>query len=138
MSIINPKVNNNDITPLSLTFCPLSLSLSRSRLLFPYYPKSSPCLSLNSKNRSLRSTAMEMPSISSAPRTVEDIFKDYSGRRVGIVRALTTGNLLPPKKIPSFLPIYSSTPDSSPIWFQMWRNSTANAIQVIWVRFVQI
>ncbi|XP_020267961.1 PHD finger protein ALFIN-LIKE 2-like [Asparagus officinalis] len=32
---------------------------------------------------------MEMPSISSAPRTVEDIFKDYSGRRNGIVRALT-------------------------------------------------
>ncbi|KAJ6803669.1 PHD finger protein ALFIN-LIKE 2-like [Iris pallida] len=32
---------------------------------------------------------MEMPSISSAPRTVEEIFKDYSGRRSGIVRALT-------------------------------------------------
>ncbi|KAJ6812511.1 PHD finger protein ALFIN-LIKE 2-like [Iris pallida] len=32
---------------------------------------------------------MEMPSISSAPRTVEEIFKDYSCRRSGIVRALT-------------------------------------------------
>ncbi|KAL5710221.1 phytoene dehydrogenase AL-1 [Ranunculus cassubicifolius] len=32
---------------------------------------------------------MEMAPISSAPRTVEDIFKDYSGRRTGIIRALT-------------------------------------------------
>ncbi|XP_042459714.1 PHD finger protein ALFIN-LIKE 2-like isoform X3 [Zingiber officinale] len=32
---------------------------------------------------------MELGSISSAPRTVEEIFKDYSGRRAGIVRALT-------------------------------------------------
>ncbi|GFY82110.1 alfin-like 2 [Actinidia rufa] len=32
---------------------------------------------------------MEMPSISSSPRTVEEIFKDYSGRRTGVVRALT-------------------------------------------------
>ncbi|KAI8540105.1 hypothetical protein RHMOL_Rhmol09G0236300 [Rhododendron molle] len=32
---------------------------------------------------------MEMPSISSSPRTVEEIFKDYSARRAGVVRALT-------------------------------------------------
>lgn len=32
---------------------------------------------------------MEMAPISSPPRTVEDIFKDYSGRRNGIIRALT-------------------------------------------------
>ncbi|XP_057979677.1 PHD finger protein ALFIN-LIKE 1-like [Malania oleifera] len=32
---------------------------------------------------------MEMHSISSSPRTVEDIFKDYSARRTGVVRALT-------------------------------------------------
>lgn len=32
---------------------------------------------------------MEMAPISSPPRTVEDIFKDYSGRRTGIIRALT-------------------------------------------------
>ncbi|KAF5959668.1 hypothetical protein HYC85_000877 [Camellia sinensis] len=32
---------------------------------------------------------MEMPSISSSPRTVEEIFKDYCGRRAGVVRALT-------------------------------------------------
>ncbi|CAL9199813.1 unnamed protein product [Musa hybrid cultivar] len=32
---------------------------------------------------------MEVGSISSAPRTVEEIFKDYSSRRAGIVRALT-------------------------------------------------
>lgn len=36
---------------------------------------------------------MEMASISSSPRTVEEIFKDYSGRRTGIVRALTYGTL---------------------------------------------
>ncbi|XP_008793213.1 PHD finger protein ALFIN-LIKE 2 [Phoenix dactylifera] len=33
---------------------------------------------------------MEVGSISSAPRTVEEIFKDYGGRRAAIVRALTT------------------------------------------------
>ncbi|KAJ0695152.1 putative chromatin regulator PHD family [Helianthus annuus] len=32
---------------------------------------------------------MEMAAISSSPRTVEEIFKDYSARRAGIVRALT-------------------------------------------------
>ncbi|THU60546.1 hypothetical protein C4D60_Mb07t13920 [Musa balbisiana] len=32
---------------------------------------------------------MEVGPISSAPRTVEEIFKDYSSRRAGIVRALT-------------------------------------------------
>ncbi|KAJ0978251.1 hypothetical protein J5N97_013725 [Dioscorea zingiberensis] len=32
---------------------------------------------------------MEMSSISSTPRTVEEIYKDYSGRRSAIVRALT-------------------------------------------------
>lgn len=32
-----------------------------------------------------------MPSISSNPKTVEEIFKDYSSRRSGIVRALTHG-----------------------------------------------
>ncbi|KAK2985971.1 hypothetical protein RJ640_028289 [Escallonia rubra] len=31
---------------------------------------------------------MEMASISSSPRTVEEIFKDYSSRRAGIIRAL--------------------------------------------------
>ena len=35
---------------------------------------------------------MEMASISSSPRTVEEIFKDYSGRRGGILRALTHGH----------------------------------------------
>nr|GMC90105.1 PHD finger protein ALFIN-LIKE 1-like isoform X1 [Ipomoea batatas] len=30
-----------------------------------------------------------MASISSSPRTVEEIFKDFSARRAGIVRALT-------------------------------------------------
>jgi len=30
--------------------------------------------------------------VSSNPRSVEEIFKDFSGRRVGLVRALTSGN----------------------------------------------
>lgn len=34
-----------------------------------------------------------MASVSSSPRTVEEIFKDYSARRGGIVRALTDGTL---------------------------------------------
>jgi len=34
---------------------------------------------------------MEM---AASPRTVEEIFKDYSGRRAGVVRALTYGTLL--------------------------------------------
>lgn len=34
-----------------------------------------------------------MASISASPRTVEDIFKDYSARRTGLVRALTYGDL---------------------------------------------
>jgi hypothetical protein len=31
--------------------------------------------------------------VSSAPRTVEDIYKDYAARRAGLVRALTSGNV---------------------------------------------
>lgn len=34
-----------------------------------------------------------MASVSSGPRTVEEIFKDYSARRAGIIRALTHGTL---------------------------------------------
>jgi hypothetical protein len=33
-------------------------------------------------------------SISSNPRTVEEVFVDYRGRRTAIVRALTTGKKL--------------------------------------------
>lgn len=36
---------------------------------------------------------MDMAAITSSPRTVEEIFKDYSARRSGIVRALTFGML---------------------------------------------
>ena len=32
--------------------------------------------------------------MAASPRTVEEIFKDYSGRRAGVVRALTYGTLL--------------------------------------------
>lgn len=35
--------------------------------------------------------------VSANPRTVEDIFKDYSGRRAGLVRALTAGNTTFPR-----------------------------------------
>lgn len=37
---------------------------------------------------------MEMASISSTPPSVEEIFKDYSGRRAGIIRALSFGTFL--------------------------------------------
>ncbi|KAF3667494.1 PHD finger protein ALFIN-LIKE 1 [Capsicum annuum] len=44
-----------------------------------------------------------MASISSSPRTVEEIFKDYNARRTGIIRALTNdveefSNLCDPEK----------------------------------------
>lgn len=35
-----------------------------------------------------------MASVSSSPRTVEEIFKDFSARRGGIIRALTYGSFL--------------------------------------------
>lgn len=55
------------------------------------------CLeSLESKRCVSISDAMEMASISSSPRTVEEIFKDYSGRRAGVVRALTYGTRIFP------------------------------------------
>lgn len=28
------------------------------------------------------------------PRTVEEVFRDFKGRRAGLIKALTTGNLL--------------------------------------------
>ena len=50
-----------------------------------------------------------MASISSSPCIAEDIFKDYSGRHGGIVRALTHGNSIcnpnpsfNPQKFPIF------------------------------------
>ncbi|RRT59744.1 hypothetical protein B296_00006423 [Ensete ventricosum] len=80
---------------------------------------------------------MEVGSISSAPRTVEEIFKDYSSRRAGIVRALTHGSL------PLFFPlalsddvanvgvvILSLTSLMAPCWSQMSTSSTPSAIPV--------
>ena len=32
------------------------------------------------------------------PRTVEEVFRDFKGRRAGIIKALTTGFCLFPKK----------------------------------------
>jgi hypothetical protein len=33
------------------------------------------------------------------PRTVEEVFRDFKGRRAGIIRALTTGRLLIHSKV---------------------------------------
>jgi len=62
---------------------------------------------------------MEMAGpVSSAPRTVEDIYKDYAGRRAGLVRALTSGNVednpspsLPYSPSPSAILARASSPD---------------------------
>jgi hypothetical protein len=44
---------------------------------------------------------MEMApaTISANPRTVEEIFKDFSARRAGLVRALTSGNNRSPSRL---------------------------------------
>lgn len=76
---------------------------------------------------------MEMASISSSPRTVEEIFKDYSGRRAGIVRALTYGTLSPLS-----LSLESQFVKILPFEFQMSRTFTDSVIQVIFQVFVGI
>jgi hypothetical protein len=35
---------------------------------------------------------MEGASVSTNPRTVEEVFKDFKGRRAGMLKALTSGN----------------------------------------------
>lgn len=90
---------------------------------------------------------MEMAGpVSSAPRTVEDIYKDYAGRRAGLVRALTSGNVedttahslpyspsLPFSRAP-LRRISRLTPFRFPLvgccCLQMWTSSTACATQV--------
>lgn len=37
---------------------------------------------------------MEGASMPSNPRTVEEVFKDYKGRRAGMLNALTTGKVV--------------------------------------------
>jgi hypothetical protein len=37
------------------------------------------------------SASMERASVSTNPRTVEEVFKDYKGRRAGMLKALTAG-----------------------------------------------
>lgn len=37
---------------------------------------------------------MEGASMAVNPRTVEEVFKDYKGRRAGMLKALTTGKVL--------------------------------------------
>ncbi|WOL06882.1 hypothetical protein Cni_G15616 [Canna indica] len=56
---------------------------------------------------------MEVGSISSAPRTVEEIFRDYGGRRAGIVRALTHGLAPPPFLSCSFFDLLDDNDDAS-------------------------
>lgn len=94
---------------------------------------------------------MEMApaTISANPRTVEEIFKDFSARRTGLVRALTSGdNRSPPPRLPrsTCSPCIDLTLRSllasSPV--QKWRISTPTATQVsetdlppsccVWVR----
>lgn len=60
------------------------ITLSKNTYLGSYPHK-------NPISRSLSRSLMEMASVSSNPRTVEEIFKDFSGRRNGIIRALTYG-----------------------------------------------
>ncbi len=38
------------------------------------------------------SETMEGASVSTNPRTVEEVFKDFKGRRAGMLKALTSGN----------------------------------------------
>jgi hypothetical protein len=85
------------------------------------------------------------------PRTVEEVFRDFKGRRAGIIRALTTGRLLIHSKVaelfwaPStemfsfefyavrcvFLrPVYGSMTCFSCLLLQMRRISTSNATPV--------
>lgn len=48
-----------------------------------------------------------MASISSSPRTVEEIFKDYTARRSALLRALTYGPSLSLSKTLIFMYYYS-------------------------------
>lgn len=77
---------------------------------------------------------MEM---ASSPRTVEEIFKDYSARRIAVVRALTQGTLIYQNshlgrffrifdiKVLTFFVIVFVCP-----FFQMLMNFTVSVIQV--------
>jgi hypothetical protein len=46
---------------------------------------------------------MAPASISSNPRSVEEIYKDFSARRAGLVRALTSGNDRTPPRLAAAL-----------------------------------
>lgn len=80
---------------------------------------------------------MESDSVTSSRRTVEEIFKDFSARRSGIVRALTHGVSLSLSYLPRpfliifhFLVIIFSYLLGISSAFQMWMISTRGAIQV--------
>ena len=55
-----------------------------------------------------------MASITSSPRTVEEIFKDYSARRIAIIRALTYGKN---PKFDFYLPHYHAQFKNFHLWF---------------------
>lgn len=44
-------------------------------------------------NGLLDTITMEGASVSTNPRTVEEVFKDFKGRRAGMLKALTSGNV---------------------------------------------
>ena len=83
-----------------------------------------------------------MASISSSPRTVEEIFKDYTARRSALLRALTYGpslslSLSLSKTLIFFVllvkMLISIEAISSSLLSQMWMNSTRFAIQVSFI-----
>ncbi|RZR76940.1 hypothetical protein BHM03_00001866 [Ensete ventricosum] len=56
---------------------------------------------------------METVASSPAPSTVEEVFRDYSGRHCGLVRALTAGTSPLPSLCPSYLfKLMTSTPSA--------------------------
>lgn len=79
--------------------------------------------------------AMAPATVSSNPRTVEEIYKDFSNRRAGLVRALTSGNdrSLPPSVSPLRSETRADLTNALPLvalLVQMWTISAAPATQV--------
>ncbi|KAI9124924.1 hypothetical protein K1719_004251 [Acacia pycnantha] len=80
-----------EITCISVTFDLVDPFFSGSLLLF----SSLPLLHLPSVlnlNPFAQISVVVHGNAASSPRTVEEIFKDYSARRAGVVRALTQGS----------------------------------------------
>ncbi len=59
-------------------------------------PRLSPCAEQSGLVDGRRAGGdMEGASVSANPRSVDEVFKDYRGRRAGMLKALTTGKLRP-------------------------------------------